>query len=57
MREGTIPPNFTYLVQHSSQNGIPENVELKDTWFNPDLEQYPSKNPTHVLIVAKRKNI
>ena len=38
MREGTIPPNCTYLVQHRSQSNAPENIYLSDTWFTPDLE-------------------
>ena len=37
MREGKIPPNFTYLVQHISQSGTPNNIYLKDTLFTPDL--------------------
>ena len=52
IREGTIPPNWTDLVQHSSKSGAPENIELKDTWFTPDLEEDPRKTPTHVPIVA-----
>ena len=52
MREGKIPPNWIDLVHHSSQSGAQENIDLMDTWFTPDLEEYPSKNPTHELIVA-----
>ena len=33
MREGTIPPNWTDLVQRSSQSVTTENIELKNTWF------------------------
>ena len=46
--EDKIPPNCTDLVQGSSQSGAPDNIYLKDTWFTLDIEEYPSKNPTHV---------
>ena len=55
MREATIPPNWTNLV-HRSQSGAPYNIDLKDTWFIPDIEEVPSKNPTHVMIVAPENN-
>ena len=42
IREGTIPPNWTDLVQHSSQSGAPDNIDPKDAWFTPDLEEDPS---------------
>ena len=35
MREGTISPNWAYLVQCISQSGAPENIDLKDTRFTP----------------------
>ena len=38
MREVTIPPTWTYLVQHSSQSYALENIDLKNTWFTPDLD-------------------
>ena len=38
MREGTIPQNWTDNLQHISQSGAPESIELKDTWFTLDLE-------------------
>ena len=52
MKEGTIPPNWTDLVQCISQIGSQENIDLKNTWFNPDLEEYPIETPTHVPIVT-----
>ena len=48
MREGTIPPNWTDTVQRISQIGAQENIDLKDTCFNPDFEEDPIKNPTRV---------
>ena len=48
MRYGTIPPNWTDLVQHISQSGAQENIDLKYTWFTPYLEEYPIETPTHV---------
>ena len=53
MREVTIHPNWTYLVQSISQSGAPDNIDLKDTWFTPDLEEYPGKKTTHVPRVAQ----
>ena len=52
MREVTIPPNWTDIVQHSSQSGAPENIDLKDTWLTPDLEESPRETPNHVPRVA-----
>ena len=43
MREGTMPPNWTDLVQRSSQSGAPENIDLKDTWFTIDPEENTRK--------------
>ena len=48
MREGTIPSNLTDRVQLRSQSGAPENIDLKDTWFTPDLEGDPSETPNHM---------
>ena len=39
MREGTITLNWTDLVQHSSQSDAPENIDLRDNWFTPDIEE------------------
>ena len=52
MREVTIPPNWTYLVQCSSQRSATENIDLKDTWFSIDLDKYPVKTPCHEPIIA-----
>ena len=38
IKEGTIPQNWIDLVQHISQSDAPENIDLEDTWFTPDLE-------------------
>ena len=45
MMEVTIPPNWKYLVQRSSQRVSTENIGLKDTWFTLNIEKYPSKTP------------
>ena len=37
MREGTIPPNCTDLVQCIPRSGAPENIDPKETWFTPYL--------------------
>ena len=56
MREDTIPPDWTDLVQHSSQSGTPENIDIKDTWFTTDIEGYTIETPTHVPRVAPENN-
>ena len=52
MREDTIPPNWTYLVKSSPQSSAPEKIDLKDTWFNIDLEEDPKENTSHITRVA-----
>ena len=47
MKEGTIPPNYIDLVQSISQSGAPNNIDLKDTWFNPDVEEYTRQTPIY----------
>ena len=56
MREGTIPPNWTNIVQLISQSGALENIYLKDTWFTLDLDKYPSKLPSHEPITDPDNN-
>ena len=56
MREDTIPPNWTDIVQHSSQIDAPDNIGLKDTWFTPNSEVYPRKPPSHELSLASKNN-
>ena len=56
MREGKMPPNWTDLVQRRSQSGAPENIYLKETWFNPDLEEDPIETPSHDPSVAPENN-
>ena len=36
---------------------MPENIDLRDTWFASDLEEYPRETPTHVLSVVSENNI
>ena len=43
LREGTITPNWTDLVQHIVNSGATQNIEFKDNWITPDLEEYPQK--------------
>ena len=38
MKECTVTPIWTDLVQCSSQIGAPKNIDLRDNWFTPDLE-------------------
>ena len=56
MREGTIPPNWTDLVHRISQSSAPDNIDLKDIWFTPDLEEDPSESPSHEPSVAPENN-
>ena len=52
MREGTIITNWTDLVQLISQSGAPDNIDLKDTWFNTDIEEDTRKTLSHKLSVT-----
>ena len=56
IREGITLPNWTYIVQHSSQSGAPENIELKDTWFTPDIKEYTRKTSSHETSGSKENN-
>ena len=56
MREGTITPNYTDLVQRSLQIGAPQNIELRETWFTPYLEEDPSENPNNEPRVFPENN-
>ena len=56
IREGKMPLNWTDFVQCSSQIISPENIDLKDTWFTPDLEEDPRKTPIHEPSVAPDNN-
>ena len=47
MREGTISQNWVDLVKRSSQSGELENIDLKDNWFNPYLEEDLSESSSH----------
>ena len=44
-------------MQHISQSGSSENIDRKDTWFTPDLDEVPRETPTHVSRVAPENNI
>ena len=48
MREGTIPPNWTDLVQGSSQSGATDNIDLNNTQFTSDIEEDPGETRTHM---------
>ena len=56
MRKDKIPPNLIDLVQRRSKRYVPENIDLKDTWFTTDLEEYTREPQTHVPIVPPENN-
>ena len=56
MREGTITPNWTYLVQCSSQIGTIDNIYLKCTWLNPNLDEDPRYTPSDDPSIAPKNN-
>ena len=56
MREVTIPPNCTDLIQHSSHRSATENIHLRDTWFTLYIEEYPRETPSHSPSVAPDNN-
>ena len=57
IREGTIPPNWTYLVQRISQSGAPEYIDIKDTWLTLDIEKYTIGTLTYILRVSPENQI
>ena len=57
MREGTIPPNWIYIVQRISKICSLDIIGLKETWFTPYIEEDPRETPTHVLIVTPDNNL
>ena len=56
MREGTIPPNWIDIVQCSSQSSAMDNIDLKDTWFTPDIKEDTIETPRHKLRVVPENN-
>ena len=56
MRKVTILPNCTDILQRISQNVEPENIELKEAWFAPDLEEDPRETPSHDPSVTPKNN-
>ena len=56
IREGTILPNCTDIGQRRSYSVPPDNIDLRDTWFNPYLEEDPIKNPIHEPIFVPYNN-
>ena len=56
MTEDTVTPNWKYIFQHISQNGAPDNIELKNNWFTLDLEEDPRKIRRHKVIFAPDNN-
>ena len=56
MREGTIPPNWTDILQRISQSGAPYNIDLTDNWFSPNIEEDTRKNPSQETSIAPDNN-
>ena len=56
IRKDTIPPNWTDIVKFRSQSGATENINLRDNWFTPDLEEHPSKTSSNEPSVAPNNN-
>ena len=56
MREGKIPPNWTYLAQRISQSVATDNIDLKDTFLTPNHEEDTSKTPRHKPSLATENN-
>ena len=56
MREGTIPTNWTDLVQRRSQSCAPYSICINDACFTSDIEEYPSETPSHESIIAQDNN-
>ena len=43
-------------MQRSSQSVAPDNIYLRDTWFNKDLEEDPRETPIYDPSVAPENN-
>ena len=56
MREGKITSYWTDLVQSISQRVALDDIEIRYTWFPPDIKDYYREIPTRVLIVALKKS-
>ena len=54
--EGKITPNWTDIVQRSSQSSAPENIDPEDTWLTTDLEEDTRKTPSHNPGVSPENN-
>ena len=44
--------NYTDLLQRISQSISPENIDLKDAWLTPDIEEDPIKTTSRETSVA-----
>ena len=43
-------------MQRSSQTSAPDNIDLKDNWFTPDIEEDPIETPSHEISVTPDNN-
>ena len=56
MREDTLSTNYTDIVQQRPKSGAQDNIDLKDNWFTPDLEEDTIDTPSHEPIVSPENN-
>ena len=56
MMEVTITQHLKYLVQLISKISSTEIIDLEDTWFTPNLEEYPIKTPGHYPSITPDNN-
>ena len=54
MREVSIPQNLVELVQRPFQEITPENIDIKDTWFTPDIKYNSNEVPNKKLLVSQQ---
>ena len=47
IQEGKIPPNWFYLVKMVLQESTPDNIDLKEKWFESDLEENTGEVPNN----------
>ena len=43
-------------MQNSSKSSSPDNIDLKDTWITPDLEEDARETTTHIPRVSSENN-
>ena len=49
----TNKPNWEGIVKRIPHRGAPDNIYIKNAWFNPNSEEDPRETPSHNPSVAQ----